>query len=599
MTSTTSYSWTIARSLGIFDMYVDGCQYQPRYNPVIYSTSYQIPNVIVNSDLFTSTYNLCTPNNPVFNPLFTYTANSTEYTYLGIYCMFDAYREGAPTNYYLGEIVRSTESYIDFLNAHPVIVVDNAYYEFRIFASFTSKVEWIEYEKRGYNPNLPPKPCYTDLLKGYNLDSRRIPSYPIIRFDRDINFTIGYYAENSLEQVEGLRSIDWRTYRMSAKKNKPITLPIYDCVLGTLYFSDSSINSRFADLPGVSGKYQWSDLLPNAIPDLFGYWNSLVAPTSPPELPPAGALSVLTTVSTELRRIVHTIPANNNVWGNRTTLTDEVNPDPSHPMYLVNQSRANGWHLEIQNDQSIGTLIMDSPRTIEIHAALEAGRYAYDENTDPDERLPRIANLGNLIERIASLLGYRPEPDGTFNKDREKSLVRTIVDATSQVDAQSVGVNNFGDGGMIVRRLNNSFDGDKIKNDRCVIVQDLPQLLAEYQDQINLAMNLQESSAIEIKKDKETARYPNQLALLVEILNLLNANNDMTRSGLVSSLVAQGQSSEIIAGLGLPSVTKTLPIEICNKVEELPYKGISPHRSISQEIATCTHNVGIVLGQLI
>jgi hypothetical protein len=147
--------------------------------------------------------------------------------------------------------------------------------------------------------------------------------------------------------------------------------------------------------------------------------------------------------------------------------------------------------------------------------------------------------------------------------------------------------------------LNNRFDGNGIKADECVVVHDLIQLMAEYQDQLNLALNLQESSAIEIKGKDGTARYPNQLALMTELLNLATANQEMVRAALVSSLVAQGQTSELIAALGLPSVTKTLPIQIGNKIEQLPYQGIAPHRSISQEIATCTQNVGIVLGQVI
>jgi hypothetical protein len=73
----------------------------------------------------------------------------------------------------------------------------------------------------------------------------------------------------------------------------------------------------------------------------------------------------------------------------------------------------------------------------------------------------------------------------------------------------------------------------------------------------------------------------------------------MTRAALVSSLVTQSQTNELIAGLGLPSVTKTIPIKIGKKVRQVPFKGIAAHRSIAQEVATCTYNVGIVLGQVL
>lgn len=274
--------------------------------------------------------------------------------------------------------------------------------------------------------------------------------------------------------------------------------------------------------------------------------------------------------------------------------------------YPFNNANLIKWHLKPQIDNNnkswgIGSLTMDTIRTIEIHAALNAGKWGINPD---DLTKPRKDDLGWRIQRICELLGIRVGTDDKFDPDKEKKIVRQVIPAKQKLDPEKVGINNFGDGGMVVKRINNRFNGDKIESDQCVIIHDLLQLIQEYHEQHNLAIGLQESSAIEIKdpkddKGKNKARFDNQLGLLLEIFNLLSSANEMTRANLISSLITQSQTSEVIAGLGLPSVTKTIPIKIDKEVTQLPYKGIAPHRSISQEVATCTANVGIVLGQLL
>jgi hypothetical protein len=152
---------------------------------------------------------------------------------------------------------------------------------------------------------------------------------------------------------------------------------------------------------------------------------------------------------------------------------------------------------------------------------------------------------------------------------------------------------------MILKRPNNKFKSDQIVSEECVIVRDIPQLIAEFHDQCNLGLGIFESSAVSIDTDAGKARYNNQLEMLVDLVSTIKDLQEMVRSTLFSSLATQGQTTEIIGGLGLPSVTKTIPIDIKGKNYQLPYKGISPHRSISQEVATCTYNVGIITGQLL
>jgi hypothetical protein len=519
----------------------------------------------------------------------------------------------------------------------------------------------------------PNKPCYRHLITGFELDDRVFPTELRLTCNLGKEINIGYYCRNKVEKIPNLISIDWVSLKISLIANVPFFLDITDLVLGTLYL-DTSLSLQ------TNGTIPYTSLLPSGLSDLFTYWNNLYKIQNPTNL----------NYFNETRKI-RLCAANNNVWNNNTIIQSDINYDLTHPLFAVDNQRAYDWHIKPQTNNSVGTLIMDSPRVIEIHAALEASKYKAEvaavigtgtaENPQTPaihtlgysiangggqklteihaaleaakykaevpavigtgtadnpqtpaihtlgysiangggqklteihkaldagkyskvegSNIPRVATLGHLISKISAILGYRPEPDGSFTEDTEKKLVRKIVASTEKIDKKKIGVNNFGSDGMLLKRLNNRFNGDKIANDECVIVRDLPQLLAEYQDQINLALGLQESSAVEIKNNSEVSRYSNQLAMLSELLNLASSNHDMIRAALISSLIAQGQTSETIAALGLPTVTKTLPIDVDGKITHLPYKGVAPHRSISQEVATCTQNVGIVLGQLL
>ena len=358
-------------------------------------------------------------------------------------------------------------------------------------------------------------------------------------------------------------------------------------MLGSLYCDNPNVLALITAATNQSGKYRFADLLPENIADLFVKWNSLFDANN--------SNSVNGIVATQTYKL-RSITANNN-WWNNGIIENDIEVDYSHPMFTVNNDRAYNWHIAPQTDDSTGSLTMDSPRIKEIHAALNAAKWS----TNPDDaNEPRQDDLGWRIERMNEVLGIRVGTDLTFDPVKEKAMVRRVVNSSQKLDPKKVGVNNFGSDGMVVKRINNRFKGkEEIVSDQCVIVQDLLQLIQEYQEQHNLAVGIQESSAIEIKEGKNRARFDNQLGLLVELFNLLTSANEMTRATLISSLVSQSQTNEIIAGLGLPSVTKTIPVSIDKKVTQLPYKGIAPHRSISQEVATCTANVGIVLGQLL
>jgi hypothetical protein len=547
-----------------------------------------------------------------YNPLTIYEEPSEE-IFVGIYVCFDAYYYGnsfIPFDKYSGGIQFVKQAYgggNPFLASKPVIRVDRAngnyaLYRFELAARYVSRNKYYRYVENTASAPVAEKPNYLCFANGYYLDNRTFPSnLKIIPTISGIE-TIGYYQKNHLEAIADLTTIEWREYQIECKKDEPIYLPIYNLVLGTLYCS-SELKSLISSTATTGAEYSWDNCFADAIADIFAHWMSLYAPLAaaqnnitPNTIGFSSTVSTKTVQVFELERVVRRISANNNCW--QTTpiaeLNNDLNPLPTHPMFLVNTARTYDYHFSPQI-QGIGSLNMDSPRLIELHQLFNCGLYAPDPKTGD----PRLVNLGWLIRRIAGVLGIRPKPDGLIDQIEDKKLVPEVVDRTKKLNPDKVGVMSFGDGGIVLKRITNRFKKKEIVSDECVVIPDLLSLINERFHQLNIALGIQASSAIEIKDDNGTARYNNQLELMLEMVNLLTSQHKMIESSLVSGLVTQSQSNEIIAGLGLPSVTKTIPIEIDKKVQHIPYKGIAAHRSISQEVATCAYNIGIVTGQLI
>jgi hypothetical protein len=524
----------------------------------------------------------------------------------------DDYGNGAPTDvdlFQLYNVNRDGDSFYDYPESRSL---KNS------FASVGSPAQGTAqtYERKYYlvteqiavsNNTPPPLLSMYSAIGGYSGDNRiSAKPYPIISISNSGTVQISYYRPNRLESVPNITSLDWMSYTVSIDKNKSIALPLIDVVFGSLVIDGDLdlVNAVKTSLNSIESEneYRWGSYFAENINTTVGEWKTIYDGfnSSIPSLP--GTIFGRNYREYNSDPITRVLSANNNAWNNDDNNYEDINLNlnlsiySNYPILDIREQKAYDWHVKPQLDGSYGDLVMNSPKLEDIWYALNAGKYAVNPD-DPTK--PRVTTLGHLIEKTAFLLGYRPEPDGNFKKELEEPRVKRVINSKQKLDKTKIGVNNFGSAGMILKRINNRFKGKEIVSDECVIVQDIPQLIGEFQDQINIALGLQESSAIEVNTESGTARYNNQLEVMIELVSIAKANQEMLRAALTSSLVTQGQTSEIIGGLGLPSLTKTLPVKIDGKNKQIPYKGISPHRSISQEIATCTYNVGIVTGHLI
>lgn len=429
------------------------------------------------------------------------------------------------------------------------------------------------------------KPNYRSLVSGYSLDNRSIPNFPRIVSPTTKTIEISYYRWNRLENIPNLKSICWMVYKCQLVKDVPYILPVEDCMLGSLICSDAAALALITGLPNIAGKYRWADLTFTAIPSLFAGWYALydATNTNPDNLP----------IFPEIR-LLRKIAANNNIWNN-ATLGVDINPDPAHPMFRVDEELAYFNHLMPTVD-GIGNLTMEGPHTKEIHAALNAGFYA----RDPATNLPRITNLGWRIERSNEVLGIRVKADGTIDEALEKTTNRRMhADAGDSNNVQEFNPNCFGKKGMLLRRLPNKFSRDGTVPGGYAKVRDLPQMMAELHEQANAAMGYQEGTAIEIKLDGQTYRYPNQLALLTELFVTAKQTATYSKGTFFSSIVAEQSIKEVMAGLGLRTVDKFLEFKVGKKAARLYYKGVSASQSVGRQLSAISTNIGMIIGNII
>jgi hypothetical protein len=445
----------------------------------------------------------------------------------------------------------------------------------------------ITYEHHGLKPKIPN---YSDLIGNYLADNRtRPPDNPSITLSKSGKVNISYYRRNPYEPIPALISIDWMEYTVEIEQDKSVISGSDELV--------TEIQDKLSKISLPVDRYSYSYYLYSGnTPAVWNEWltiyNSVVLPPKPVSITNFSDRDYLE----YSQPIFRVLAANNNVWNNSTVSINDLNIDVNHPMFKVDDNRTFRYHFKIQSDHSYGNLTMDSPKLVEIHKALDAQKYSRNEL---DPTLPRLANLGWHINRQSEVIGVRVDANGKINVESEKTKTRHLVKPDEQIDQTKYGGNSFGSEGMLVRRLPNYFDNNQIKSGGIVEIHDLTQLMLEMLDQLNLAIGLQESGAIEINHGGTVHRYPSLLALVTEIAVHQFTQSSYAKSTHISSLVTQEQTKEIIGGLGLPTVSKTLLRTANGNKAAIPYWGIAPQASLAKRIDTCTYNVGIVLGQLI
>jgi hypothetical protein len=221
----------------------------------------------------------------------------------------------------------------------------------------------------------------------------------------------------------------------------------------------------------------------------------------------------------------------------------------------------------------------DSIRIKEIHEALNAYKYALD-----DQGAPRVANLGYYIERIARVLGISVNPDGSVRSIRQSRFIpqgQPIPPGWSIGQwgrnqgggntGQAGGLPEHDKDGLAYEVRSGSFEIDsntglptQIQEGGYVLVENLPQLLHIIMDDFDKALGMQESGALVLPNADKTnfASFEGMTALNAEIAYMLSALSQNIAQSHVSSLKCQAMLMEVLAAFGTPIELKEFKVDV-------------------------------------
>jgi hypothetical protein len=421
------------------------------------------------------------------------------------------------------------------------------------------------------------EPWAIHLATGYNLDNRlKLNKLAgIAASDRVIEYS--YYAHNPLETHPKIyASLDWYHKKINVKKGQSYEIKIDNIMLGTLEL-DAQTKAEVSSTPDTPGKYTKQYLFSENLPALFAYWRSLMPPAND-NLNDVGNIQFgryLQTGDIYIDREFNFIDndvrisaANNDLWDKGTVTSDYRKLLSDHPIYEVSEYSI---FEEPQIDGSYGSLTMDSPRILEIHAALDAGKYAYNEL---DAAAPRVTNLGYWIEKIGNLLGHRPDANGEINYETEKSKFARKRLTNPTWNKSQYSQNQFGKRGMVVPHLPNTYDRDGKLKPEYDVVYDIPQLVQALHDQQDISLGIQHGSQIRVKMGNGSVRsLPDILAMQIETFKMVDTMRENIQGIQISTLVTGAEVRGLFGAIGVPVSQKYLTLKdvIAKKVLQVPY----------------------------
>jgi hypothetical protein len=299
------------------------------------------------------------------------------------------------------------------------------------------------------------------------------------------------------------------------------------------------------------------------------------------------------------------LPALNDIWGHGRNEIGYPLLDSRLPELEDANTTFFDLFLKPQQDGSIGDLIMDSPRLLEIqeknneiHAALDAGKYAFFTDED-GQKLPRVTNIGWYIEKIGNILGLRRKPDGKYLDAVDQARYDRTRLNSPKWELGDYDLNSWGNKGYALRHLPTTYEGGQRQDNQYDLVHDLPQLLAAILDQIDLGQGLQHTAAIRLKVGKDVQSYQNVGQLTIDLAARVIEMEALVQKMAVMQIETSNSVRELFPGIGIPVATKSVSIDIGGKQQRIFYPGFQSGKgSILDNLSAIKVNLGIALGQL-
>lgn len=220
----------------------------------------------------------------------------------------------------------------------------------------------------------------------------------------------------------------------------------------------------------------------------------------------------------------------------------------------------------------------------EIHAALDAGKFAYLDGSTENQR---VSNLGYYVERIARVLGISVNSDGSIRSIRQSKIIdkgNTIPPGWNIAQwGRNNGANEVGqEGGLDTEEKDgiaweiksNKFVRDEFTGEPTAIaqggyalVENIPQLLHLIFEDLDRAFGLQDAGAnvVPSPDGKHIVSYQGINTMLLDVLYMLSQMSRNTSGAHISSLKNQAMLQEIFAALGQPTTINELSVKVSNE----------------------------------
>lgn len=541
------------------------------------------------------------------------TLNNSIETIGAINCI--AYQSYSP----MGKIMLD---FADIFRKYPPHTIDSRSYRSRgAFYGVDITRQWVDYL-------TAEKSDYKSLLFGDKNDTRTIPEQVNCRAASTRLIEVWYYRRNLLETHPRIEATyDWFKIELEVIANEQYTLLLPSGCLGGVYCPDdqtkAEIIAGFVSVNNYLSKY----LFLENVADLFVYWDSLHAAPAPPQPRPIGSTyhlpgeinwvipdadswvetsweyywrgveseGVRSIIESRYTPLVRVMAANNDRWNHGTISTSQNRPPNDHYLFDFDHQKL---FEELQLDGSYGTYMTDSTRLIELHAAVAASTYATYTNA-AGQTVPRVANLGWMVEKIAAVLGIRRTPGGKFLDKKEQEKYQRNRLNSPKWNQGDYDLNSWGNRGYALRHVPTAFEGGQRQDNQYDLVHDMPQLFAAVLDQIDRGQGLQHTAEIRLKVGDRVQAYANVGQLTIDLAARVIEMESLLQKVAVMQVETSNSVRELFPGIGIAVTTKAAFISIGGKKMQILYPAFQSGKgSILDTLSSLKVNVGIILGQL-
>lgn len=286
------------------------------------------------------------------------------------------------------------------------------------------------------------------------------------------------------------------------------------------------------------------------------------------------------------------------------------------------ESEALTWIVEAHSEYIMANVDLEEikKQVREIHLALDARKFAYQDET---EEVSRVANLGYYIERLARILGISVNEDGSIRSIRQSKRIATGDTIPSGWNIAQWGRNNGEDNsGQVGGDPEHEKDGiaweiktNKFKNDDFTgetnaieqggyaLVENIPQLLHIIMSDLDRAFDLQNAGAnvLPTPNGGMIASYQGMNNMLLDLLYTLGQISRQTTGSHVLAMKNQAILQEILSGFGLPVAVKEAEISAGEGLKgTLPYPGFALGSPTINDLHSVTlANIAALLGSKI